>query len=1484
MTLPDSERSRAILIGVSTYQSGSGFEPLPQVATNLRELATALRELTGLRHISVIADPTRPVDIGEPLKAAIDTAQDLLLVYYSGHGVIVDDQLALTHAESHTGNLEFTTLAYDTIHRRLRTSHARVKLVILDCCNSGKAFGSGVLAATDPNTLLADLAYLPEISGSCVLTSTGTSAKSRFALANGPRGCTAFTGALLDLLHTDDADDGEYRTLATLFPRLDTALQRLGAPSPRLSNRDTAAAIALVRNRRGPIAAPASTYRAQIRDLAPDRLLDREPELARLAEFCTGAEPYLYLQAGPWAGKTALLSWFVLHPPENVLTVGFFITARLVGQADHTAFTDALIDQLLTVVPARHAAVPTGAGEREGFRRHLIEQACDAAAAAGQRLVLVVDGLDEDRGEPSIASLLPRNRHPALRVLVAGRPNPPIPLDTSPDHPLRECARLPLQPSPAARNLAQSAQWELKQLLAGTPAQRDVVGLVTATGGLSDLDLQDLTGLAPYELDTIVHGPTGRTFHTTHLTSGADPVNLLAHETLNDAAQTALGPRLLTRYRDRIHDWATEYRRRRWPADSPHYLLYNYPQLLRDHGDGERLRQLALDTDRHERLWERAGVDALAYREIDWAAELLLAADRVDLHAGAALAAVRGRLSDRRGHIPWSLPAVWARLGEIDHAEALVRSTQIQYRANVAEPLIAALVALGECDRAATIFAEYATESTTARIHLAQGYARRHDLTRAQELVDATPALHGSDRAAVQTVIAEVLIDEDDLDGAQSTTLAITDTATRERVYDMLIPALFTRQGAPAAERFVGHRIDAFDSAAVAATLALATAFIAAGQPQRALDFARRISRGRFVDVDGDRVIAAVAAVAARVGPGHPELAAQLENELHDLLAGRSPASPLSDATCRALSLADLAAGRVAAAYHREIDSGGGRIGEGELCRALIEALIADGELDKAIALVSRWLYPDAEIVLPLIDRLVGDGELDRAVALASTSPTYDADTLFARIIAVTAQRWSVDRASELAGRFPHGQRGTARSAIAEFLVAAGESDRAETLALAAPADHRGAVLADLAATCTRAGDRRRAVRLAQRSERATHDEKTDAVDPETTVLATFAAALISAGHPDAADTVIRLRDYDTPAALRARCILADAFLDAGDTRRALHWCDGAEQAVRDRAADQRIPVYRTVARVCLEAGLDQRTRDITAQAPALLDVAAEQSGWLYVGALELLCAVGELPQAGEFALTAPAEIRDQAIRKVATAAVNAGSGLLARELVDRADLSFGGDEADHRRRLREHVAQALARTGDLDYAQTLLATPEPMSIGESRVDLVVAVAAHYAATGDTARAEALVDTLGTLFRPRALAELATTYGRDLDEPHRASRLLDDAERAWAELTDKYSWYTVHSHDQRAVARGRIASGELERAEQLTAAITNGTYGKDDMLVELARAHHRAGNHQRARRKLAEALSFTSNWSRTLAELAVIDPAELASIVEYLYT
>ncbi|MFI1953390.1 trypsin-like peptidase domain-containing protein [Streptomyces xinghaiensis] len=441
-----------------------------------------------------------------------------------------------------------------------------------------------------------------------------------------------------------------------------------------------------------------SVYRAQLRDIAPPRLDGREEELAELVAFCGGGEPYRWLQAPPWAGKTALAAWFALNPPRGVVPVWFFITARFAGQSDSGAFTEALVHQFAAIAgraPSAHA-MPMA---RDGERRLLLEEAARRVARDGGTLLLVVDGLDEDQSArpggtgPSIASLLPPRLPPQVRVLVTSRPNPGLPQDVPGGHPLRNPAVVtPLRTAEAARHTEDEARWDLSHALYGEDELgRELVGLFTAArGSLTPRDLHELTGRRYVELRKWLGSAFGRLLrvrdYADALNSGGsgdraaprdDPDatrgHLFAHETLYTAALGQLGGDI-EQYRVRLHRWAARYAERGWPRNTPPYLLRPYSRLVTGLGDAVRAARLAADIRRHDRLREATGSDAAALAETDAAIRLVRDTDPDDLVHLAPLAAARDLLSGRNRALPPELPPVVAESGDLLRAEGLARS------------------------------------------------------------------------------------------------------------------------------------------------------------------------------------------------------------------------------------------------------------------------------------------------------------------------------------------------------------------------------------------------------------------------------------------------------------------------------------------------------------------------------------------------------------------------------------------------------------------------------------------------------------------------------------------------------------------------------------------------------------------------------------------------------------------------------------------
>ncbi len=246
MRLPSSDNSRAVIVGTSSYRPNSGFEPLPTVAKNVDSIAEFVRAETGLKHVTVVKDPVDSAAIIDAVRPSIQEAEDLILFYYAGHGVALDTgDVGLTHLASRSDGPGWSTLHYTQLRQEIRATRAPIKIVILDSCHSGRAFGHGALALADQNEVLRDLV---EIEGAYVLTATNST--QRFAAAAGVDGCTAFTGLLLQVLRNGIEMGDEYLTMDSIYPLLVSKLRAAGNPLPRSTGSNNVAGIALTRNPR----------------------------------------------------------------------------------------------------------------------------------------------------------------------------------------------------------------------------------------------------------------------------------------------------------------------------------------------------------------------------------------------------------------------------------------------------------------------------------------------------------------------------------------------------------------------------------------------------------------------------------------------------------------------------------------------------------------------------------------------------------------------------------------------------------------------------------------------------------------------------------------------------------------------------------------------------------------------------------------------------------------------------------------------------------------------------------------------------------------------------------------------------------------------------------------------------------------------------------------------------------------------------------
>ncbi|MFF9691266.1 hypothetical protein [Streptomyces sp. NPDC014623] len=408
-----------------------------------------------------------------------------------------------------------------------------------------------------------------------------------------------------------------------------------------------------------------------------------------MAAFVTGpdvAPAYLWWQAGPWAGKTALLSWFAVRELPAGVDVAHYVIAGRLGTDRRDGFVQAVGEQLAAAAGnRRYSAVD----RKQPTLEPLYEAAARECAGRDRRLVLIVDGLDEDADVgldgAGIAGLLPKVPPYGMRVIVTGRPHPRVPVKLAPDHPLRDPAIVRrLTDSPAARVIRDTAMAELRTLLEDRDLGRRLLGLlVSARGALTGADLGELLDITPYDVQDKLRTVVGRSMAPTRTdllpldvraeaeAEAGRQTFVLAHSTLHATACEALGKRFLT---ERIHDldrWAQQYQDEGWPMDTPNYLLTGYTRLLHEKGRTEELTALVLDPQRQLRLAQRSGPD-VALAQLD----LITSSGRdhsppLDVDKAAATAASGEMLLAHVRPLPASVARTIARLGDTQRARAL---------------------------------------------------------------------------------------------------------------------------------------------------------------------------------------------------------------------------------------------------------------------------------------------------------------------------------------------------------------------------------------------------------------------------------------------------------------------------------------------------------------------------------------------------------------------------------------------------------------------------------------------------------------------------------------------------------------------------------------------------------------------------------------------------------------------------------------------
>ncbi|MFD7301131.1 hypothetical protein ACFV83_09425 [Streptomyces pharetrae] len=1184
---------------------------------------------------------------------------------------------------------------------------------------------------------------------------------------------------------------------------------------------------------------PRSSYLLEVNELAAHAFKGRREELAAMTAFVSAPEGsdsgYWRWVASAWAGKTALMAHFTLNPPEGTDVLAFFITARMAGRADRTAFLSALEMQLRAYLHDADIECTS-----QGAFLEALQRAAFKASANGRRLLLAVDGLDEDTGVTtantghSIAALLPRSPVRGLRIIVAGRPNPPIPGDVPPGHPLRDPAlNHELAPSAAAWVVKEDAERNLESLIAAGGLGEELVGLTAAAGGgLTAADLAQLTDQTQRRIELTLGGTIGRAFQwrPTHWTIASDgrpeAACSFAHQELLDSARQLFTPGSLETHRQTLHAWADKFGKADWPTTTPEWVLTGYPRMLVALKDANRLTTLATDPARHERLWQTTGTDVEAFAEIADTFTLHCSADDPDLSSCVRLAHHREMLRGKAANTPKGVILAWAHLGHVRRAITL--AAQGAGQSSYALPAeILAVVGVSPESVALTVdttraYAAYAQTLALAAI--------------AEEVRKSGRRGEAADIARHAATVARDITQPDDRDDALTAVARnLAAAGEAEEAADLALAVMHP-----------GQKGEALGAVAVA--------LAETGQQEAATSFARQAAALNLAQDDGGQqaqTLCTAAKALARAGQREEAInLAQQAATFMPVMADADEEAWLRRGVVEALTVAGQA--QEAATLARESADFQERA---DTLRVIAETLAKTGQAQEAATLARESadlaralpnLEARAQTLGAVAEILTNTGQVQEAVTLARESadlaralPNLDqrnrilgtvAETVRNRILCTAAETLAkagqaqeaatlARHSADLAHSIPDGtHRARILGAAAAVLAEVGQAKEASALAQQAAHLARGVtdttsnLLASvtLSSVLAESGAAREAAHIARqvapRVRAIVPTRERFPSDPHVQALLDLVQVLAQTGHAqEAAALVGEFKDLGHQA--RATAVIGEGLAQAGQPQKAVDFTlRAAGLAERITPEYSQAVIMGLVASVWARIGQTERAAALARS----ISIPAHQASSLQ-NVVRAIAESGRPQEAADLAGTfrAPYE-RARGLLTIAKVLNGAAQQEYAADLVRQAAI-LSSDMMDRRRRAEvlRVAAQALAEAGQSQEAVALSCTITDYPAYRAGALCSAAVALSRAGQRDEAM---------TLVQEASTLALANADTQALHDTAKAVAHLGRARDA-ADIARTIDTYWEMNEALRVVATELAGTGQAQEAADIVRAI-----------------------------------------------------------------
>ncbi|GIE86222.1 caspase, EACC1-associated type [Actinoplanes regularis] len=418
---PDPEASRAVLVGVSSYDTPT-MTPLPTVANNTEQMAALLTDprMWGLseKHCTVLNNPRHPGKVLDALITAVEEATDAVVFYFAGHGWVQPDSDDLFLALPKSGRHRWWhALPYQDIRRILsEVTRPATKIVLLDCCYSG--------AAINKMAGESEIGDQVAIHGTYVMTATSGTIRATF---RPEADLTDFTGAFIEAARSGIPDGPSLVGLPLLHNQVRDKLARLNRPIPQqrmtgqggevallhnayyFNDRDVHAAdlirreIGLTPREREVVVAPPTQVCAALREPHDEAAADRirqaigltraEQGVAAVVEQLTGARMVEYARA--------VLLAAIQRPPDSVvILLSALQKTDQLRWADHLVSTYARNREPFWVGALAQRLHVEGDAEAHRSLEGLIEEALlSRAGDAGDLHAMTVTLLGRDLGK-----------------------------------------------------------------------------------------------------------------------------------------------------------------------------------------------------------------------------------------------------------------------------------------------------------------------------------------------------------------------------------------------------------------------------------------------------------------------------------------------------------------------------------------------------------------------------------------------------------------------------------------------------------------------------------------------------------------------------------------------------------------------------------------------------------------------------------------------------------------------------------------------------------------------------------------------------------------------------------------------------------------------------------------------------------------------------------------------------------------------------